>query len=174
MKILITVLAIVSISHLSQAQDYREIGIRTFSFNSATFLFKKEKELGKFRRYSAFLSSQSTFGLLTTSQTRFGGSIGFEKRKELTEKVDFIRGFNPGFTFRIAASNGGVYPELGFSLGYIVGFQYHINKSFAVGAEMVPAFALGIQAIDNDYLLTNSINISQNAGLFFVYKFNKK
>ncbi len=176
LNVLLSSVFIFSIALLGISQsNYREIGLKSSNLtNNYNFLFKKEKKEGQFRRYSADLTSNTFFGGISGHQTSIRASIGFEKRKEITDKFDFIRGFNPGVQLIL---QNPTYPDFslitGLSLGYILGFQYHINKEFAIGAEMIPGISLNSDIADENLSINAQLRLNQSAGIFFIYKFNK-
>jgi hypothetical protein len=135
-----------------QNQPVRELGVRLNGlnlggYNDFSVVYKKQKANGKYARWRAaygefngqYLDQVNNFGL------GFTLSYGVEKRKELNPKFDFIRGPEAGIGFSLnTARSFSPRTNTSFRLGYILGLQYQISKTFFVNLETIPSASISL------------------------------
>ncbi|MBO3698702.1 hypothetical protein [Roseivirga sp. E12] len=142
----------------------RELGLRLTASRGSDFVFKKEKQEGKFKRLRVGLtdlgySEDFRFGLV------FG--IGIEKRKEIKDQLHFIHGFEPSLS--ISSRNDNSAARVG--LGYILGFQYDVTPNFSANVEAIPFVGANVNRDDGSFIADLGINSSAAIGL--IYRFQK-
>jgi len=173
MKKSILILLMLSFVLNANAQSKsREVGIKTYNLTNYSILLKKEKKPNRYRRYSASFNMNVKSNLLLTNSVGF--SLGFEKRKSLTNNFEFIHGINPGIHINSSFSNAlsSITPSI--RMGYILGFQYAINKQFTIGVETIPFFQASVSYFNANNVgepPSISMRANQSAGLFLIYKF---
>ncbi len=145
----------------AQEQQVHEIGLRMGGLNSFGFIYKKQTDENRYRRYRiGSFSAQydrSNTSLNTPEEDEladrevdlsFGFGMGFEKRRRITDKLVFIHGWAPQISTRFLEINREVNdenrPELSrfdasFSIGYILGFQMPLSDHFQVSIETIPS-----------------------------------
>jgi hypothetical protein len=171
----------------------REIGLRASSLNNFGLIYKKQLGENTYRRYRLAFGNLSANFIGSNSLIGFsaGGAIGKEKRRPITDKLQFVYGTeliasvslnssNTG-TLTITDGNGSTTTYSGGSLlivtpsvgvGFVLGAQYTINPRWYVSAELIPSITasgsfgsgstlFGIQAGFN----------SSSAGLTGAYRF---
>ncbi|SOD93324.1 hypothetical protein [Spirosoma fluviale] len=178
-----------------QAQDSpaREIGLRATGFDSFGLIYKKQLKENTYRRYRlAFGNLGANF---VRSNTLFsfsaGGAMGKEKRRDLSDKLQFIYGteliasvsLNSTTTGTLSVDNGAggttiytgsnilvVTPTVG--IGFVLGAQYNFNPRWYISAELIPsvtasgAFGNGTSV----YSIQAGFN-SGSAGITGAYRF---
>lgn len=137
--------------HLSGFSQTQEIGLRLSSFENFDFIYKKEKAENKLTRYRLGFAN---IGFTSRNDNesinfQFGFAIGVEKRRAINERLHFIHGIEPAFSFSLANNRSNTIWNLQPSLGYVLGFQYDFNEAFYVNVETIPSLDAGISIRDN-------------------------
>ena len=181
-KITLTLLFSFLFAGLSQVQaqsDYREVGTRFASFDNFGIIYKKETAENKLTRYNLAFTSLNLSE--SSGQTVFSGGlsfgIGWEKRKQISDKLMFIHGFSPSFTFGYANASGagGSTSSLGINLGYVLGLQYNISDELYFNIETVPGFVSNAAFRPGANVYNFGIRgDSQSAALTLAYRFRKR
>ncbi len=185
-KILALLLPIYFISTTSKAQEVnREIGLQMSNLNDFSFIYKKQRSANKYLRiragnfnFTANISNDNSFGGIAA-----GFGIGFEKRKSIDDKLEFIHGFEP--TLSVQRTNQSspssildqrTIDNISPSLGYILGFQLAASKFLSISLETRPSLTVSMTS-DNGFKSTDyrgSLGFSSNAvTLGFHYRFMK-
>lgn len=171
-------LALAGTSFVHAQNDFHEIGTRFSSFDDFGVIYKKQTDENRYTRYNlAFTNIGVTTGNLTTA---FNGGVGFgmgwEKRNELSEKLQFVHGFNPSASVNHTDAGNGV-TAIGLSLGYILGVQYNVSSEIYVSIEAVPSLTVTGLIPGGEQSSTFNFNVggnSQNAALTVAYRFQRK
>ena len=171
-----------SLTYDASAQN-REIGLKFTGLDNFNLVYKKKKEENKYLRYyfGFFNTNLQGTGGATNFSSSVGFSAGIEKRKQISNKLQFAHGFLPGivldgfFTANNISGNENyglrVQPQLGYSLGV----QYHFSEKFYLGLEAIPSISAAVNFGRNqsvDYSIQTSINMN-TIGISAVYRFTK-
>ena len=183
--LMILCLFIITLSSL-ELKAQREIGLSLNGFSDFGLVYKVKKSENKYLRYQfAYLESalQGRDNRLGVA-LNIGFSAGIEKRRLITEDIEFIHGFMPGIGIAgsyngvtngsSAVSSGSLF--ITPTLGYVLGCLYHISDRFYIGLEVLPAVNGSIALSTNNsvaYSFGTNFNID-NVGLSAVYKFSGK
>lgn len=171
-------LALASTHFVHAQNDFHEIGTRFNSFDDFGIIYKKQTDENRYTRYNlAFTNIGVTTGNLTTA---FNGGVGFgmgwEKREELSEKLQFVHGFSPSATVNHSDAGNGI-TAVGLSMGYVLGVQYNVSSEFYVSIEAVPSFTVTGLFPGGNQSSTFNFNVggtTQNAALTVAYRFQRK
>jgi len=155
----------------SQSENKQEIGLHMSSINNFGMIYKDGLESGNFWRYRVAALQVSSFSNNPGDNISFNlaFSAGYEKRKDISTKLEFISG--PEFQFGLGASQNNSNVFLAF--GYVLGVQYNLNADFKIGIEAIPALRYSYSENANN---SNSDQFSLNANsqfasLFIVHQF---
>ena len=189
----VILLLLVSSSTFAQDAATHEIGLRTSDFGSIGLVYKKQLRENTYRRYRLAFGNLTTNFVNSTSAISFsvGGAIGKEKRRNVSDKLQFIYGleFIPsvGFTStnsgNLTVDNGNgstltykgstitlVMPSVG--LGFVLGAQYNINPKWYISAELIPTItASGTFGNSNSIYSFQAGFTSSSAGITGAYRF---
>ncbi|MBK7525147.1 MAG: hypothetical protein IPI53_13645 [Saprospiraceae bacterium] len=164
------------VTPLSSQNMSREIGIRFSGLDDFDFIYKKSADGLKYKRYRIAASSLS---LAIVEDTRLSFNVsyarGIEKRKNVTNQLKFIHGWEPGVYLSLAYSEDFTSGTIGIFLGYVLGFQYDFSDKFYVNIETIPTLALSTNYTDEDFgedVLINAGFNSREAALTLAYKFS--
>ncbi|GAB2527489.1 hypothetical protein [Spirosoma aerophilum] len=148
-----------------QAQDAptREIGLRTSDLSSVGLVYKKQVSENTYRRYRLAFGSLSGTFVSSNSLIGFsvGGAMGKEKRRSLSDKLQFVYGteliasvnLNSTNTGKLTIDNGlgGTTTYTGSSIlvvtpsvgvGFVLGAQYNFNPRWYLSAELIPSITV--------------------------------
>jgi hypothetical protein len=161
---------------LSSQNMSREIGIRFSGLNDFGFIYKKSADGLKYKRYRL---ATSNLGIRLNDETRINFYLsyarGIEKRKNVTNQLKFIHGWEPGVNLSLVYSEDLTFGTIGIFLGYVLGFQYDFSDKFYVNIEAIPSLALTTNYSDEDFsedVLINAGFNSSAAALTLAYKFS--
>ena len=154
----------------------REIGTRLQSFDNFGIVYKKQTYENRYTRYQAAFGeigyADAGNGLFTTNFT-FG--MGWEKRVEVADDLQFVHGWSPGAGLGLATGSGLTRVTVNLSLGYILGAQYNISDKFYVSLETVPQIAFNTVQGNGQDLYNGGFQFNSDlAFLTFVYRFKPK
>ena len=146
MKILqfLLVLSFSLTTHLAQAQSNsieREVGLRLSGFNNFGAVYKKKLADNKYRRITAGAARVNFFHLGNDSSVLdfgFAFSIGKEKRKPISEQLQWIRGTQFLSNLGLTAQSDLIF-NLDLGVGFLMGLQYDFEQPFLISLEIVPA-----------------------------------
>jgi hypothetical protein len=102
-----------------------------------------------------------------------GASIGWENRKEINEKFNFIHGPEVGLNISLITPFNEVIAQFAPSFGYILGAQYKLNNDFYINLEVIPSVSTTF-IIGNDSPVIQLNGNMRAATLGIVYTFKKK
>ncbi len=169
------------------ATGFRELGIRFTGLKDFDFIYKKQLAENKYRRVRLVVidlagSSNSNFSI------GLGAGWGTEKRKDIGEKIQFIRGPEFGLSVLgtvnsgtstislenfagsdITFTNSGNLAVITGSFGYLLGFQYNVNEQFYVNVETIPS--LQIIGVTSGTVLARAGFNTSAISLSLVYRF---
>ncbi len=176
MKKTIIVLALSFISPLllnaqdQSANSTHEFGLRSSGLNNIGVLYKIQSPKKNYWRFKAgvgqLVITNTAQDVQTNANVFF--AVGYEKRRSITDKLEFIHGFEPEVGLNI--SNNRTTGSLG--LGYVLGLQYHLNSDFLIGMEIVPVARMTLDNQANDGWSNIQVNASSApAYLFLMHKF---
>ncbi|MCR9153988.1 MAG: hypothetical protein NXI09_07765 [Bacteroidetes bacterium] len=155
----------------SQGESKQEIGLHMSSINNFGMIYKNGLESGNFWRYRVAALQVNSFSSNPGDNISFNlaFSAGYEKRKDISTKLEFISG--PEFQFGLGGSENTSTIFLAF--GYVLGVQYNLNADFKIGIEAIPALRYSYSENANN---SNSDQFSlsansQFASLFIVHQF---
>lgn len=105
-------------------------------------------------------------------------AIGWEKRKKLTPKLIYFRGFEPALHISTTKEGFDSQQSIGIDLGYVFGFQYNISPHWYINIEIVPKYSRFIfmdnwQVPSGIHFWNFGFDTSQIA-LSVVYNFSQK
>lgn len=179
----IALLTLVNLHVFGQSKDL-EIGLRANSLSGLkelnSFIFKTGKEENKFTRYrfaiaNLYLFSQKKYA---SGSMTIQFAFGTEKRVGIGNKLYFIHGLEPMFSFEfgyVHSNNLDDSYSLSVSpgLGYVLGFQYDILERLYLSIETIPYLSTTFRTgnfVDDYFSLNAKMNTSDIA-LSLVYKF---
>jgi len=160
-----------------QSQTH-ELGLRFTGLGDFDFIYKKGKNENEFTRYRL---GATNIGFQKTTNNKnfnfsFGFAIGSEKRKNISERLHFIHGFEPTLSFTISVNDDNYNMNIRPGIGYVLGFQYDISEKFYVNIESIPtlsgSFLIDIAGFNDNYDINAGFNSNASA-LSLVYKFKK-
>ncbi|GAB3689932.1 hypothetical protein GCM10027592_06840 [Spirosoma flavus] len=187
----VSVLVTTSVS--AQDAPTREIGLRISNFESIGMIYKKQIRENTFRRY------RLAFGNLTANFNRntslfgfsAGGAVGKEKRRSVSDKLQFVYGTELIATINLYSSNNGTVtidngnggtttytgnnlflasPSIG--IGFVLGAQYNFNPRWYLSAELIPSItANGVFGNGASLYTINASFNSGTAGITGAYRF---
>ncbi len=154
--------------HNSTAQTH-EIGVRLNSFEDFDFIYKKERNENSYMRYrvaslqAGLIDAGSNGGTLTLN---LNFALGWEKRKDIAEKLQFIHGWEPFVQLAFISESSTV----GAGIGYVLGFQYNFSESFYLNLETIPSLRTVVVRESASSLIAD---FNSNAiALTLAYRFN--
>lgn len=161
---------------------HREIGVKLNRFRNIDLIYKRGTA-DRLIRYEVMLPSIGYQGSNLIFAAKLG--IGVEKRKSLTDKLDFIHGFSSSITssrfnvLSLTNNDRRLVPQTLFSLkvGYMLGLRYKISDSFAISLSTTPSLDMGFSFDDrsfrDDLKLRGGFN-ARPLSLTFTYRLKPK
>lgn len=144
------------------------------------FVYKIQKAENRYLSYDLLATN---FGFIsgndnTLSNFSTGLAVTFEKRNDIGEKAQFIRGWSPGINFRLIARNDDdTTTTISPSLGYRLGFLYQASENFYVSlqGQIVSRLNLQFDGNNENSFTTFGVEFSQqDVSVNLVYRFKKK
>lgn len=158
------VLLLLSSTLIAQENKTKELGIMIHTLNSYGIIYKtgSDRTLLRVSVMNLDFSKENESGyenldtgdMLKANSNSFGVSvaIGFEKRKELSKRLELRTGLEGFLGYRKYTSeeknitsgvNTNIYNSRSFNKGirFVLGFHYSINDDFSLGAEILPALS---------------------------------
>lgn len=144
------------------------------------FVYKIQKAEN---RYLSFDLLATNFGFIssdnnTISTFSSGLAVTFEKRNDLGEKVQFIRGWSPGINVSLLLpQDNETLTLVSPSLGYRLGFLYQASEKFYISlqGQVVSRLNLHFNGDSENLPTTFNIGFSQeDVSINLVYRFKKK
>lgn len=168
----------VCLSAQSQPVDisiWREVGLRLSRFDDFDFIYKKQIEEGRYKRFRLLLSNFQFRRANNTNifSASIGGAIGWENRRIIADKVQFIHGFEPFLILNTTATEDLSNLGVNTGLGYVLGFQLMATEHFYVALEAIPAIRVAFNSGDTvPDSFSASADFNSNAvSLTLVYRF---
>lgn len=159
--------------NLTAQTGAKELGIRFTSLDRYDLLYKKEVGENTYRRYGlAFLNiSYINSDGFDAGSLNIGGSIGRERRRQLSDRVNFAHGLQLSLSGGIAGAGDNLQVFVTPGLGYLLGFQYNVSDQFYIGVEVIPetSFQLTFGEITTGALRAGLS--TSGVGLTAVYRF---
>ncbi|NBC08968.1 MAG: hypothetical protein GVY26_17390 [Bacteroidetes bacterium] len=178
--IYITFFLLFSICFFAQSQSvdssmWREMGLRLSSVDDFVFIYKKQLEENRFKRFRFAFSNIGfrTFeNIDNTFSLSIGGAIGWEKRKQIAEKVQFIHGWEPALRIFLDDNANGTGLLFRTSIGYVLGFQLMVSEHFYAALETIPSLStdIGVGLRDDEFAVNAGFS-SNSIALTLVYRF---
>lgn len=171
--VLILLLIMMITSSLQAQEKAREVGVRASGLDDFSLIYKQQNAKGNFTRFRLGVAELNYQEVDGESFFAANGtiSIGWERRKEIADRFQFLHGPEPFI--------GGQYTDSGLSsatvragLGYVVGFQYEPSERFYVSLEIIPSVGVDMSFQDNGvdrYRAHGSLS-NQSAALVGVYR----
>ena len=176
--LLISALFIFSLPTFCQ-DNYREIGLSINDEFNFGFVYKKQKAERKYLVYDAAanFSILSSNGNNTVTAGLFF-ALGFERRVDIAEKVQFLHGWQPSLSLgTITNSDNLDILTIEPGLGYRLGFLYSFSDNLYVSLEGIANASMSILFNDDIEGTPTSTNIGfspNNVTLNLIYRFQKK
>ncbi|MEM1216598.1 MAG: hypothetical protein AAGJ82_12975 [Bacteroidota bacterium] len=149
-----------------------EVGLRLTDLEDIGFIYKKQKAENRFTRFrvgSVNVNVQEDIFSLGLA-----AAIGFEKRKNIANKLSFIHGWEPSLFVSTTSVNDDVISSVTPGIGYVLGFQYDFSDNFYLSLESIPSlsasFQFGDNVPDNNYRINAGFNANAIA-LTAAYRF---
>lgn len=154
----------------AQEQQVHEIGLRMGGLNNFGFIYKKQTDENRYRRYrignvAADYSRRNysrelpeTGDEVETTEVSLNSSIGFglgfEKRRSITDDLMFIHGWAPSVSayFNKRSEDGEKMDSgigAGLAIGYIIGLQMPISDHFQISIETIPSLFFDYRYTEN-------------------------
>lgn len=196
MKLFSVILAtglLITSSLYAQDAPSREVGLRASNFDSFGLIYKKQLSENTYRRYRLAFGNLSANFVQRATQIGFsvGGAIGKEKRRPLSDKLQFVYGtellvgvsLNSSTSGSLTVDNGSggvttitgsnllvVAPSVG--IGFVLGAQYNFNPRWYISAELIPSItASGVFGNDTPLYSVQAGFNSSSAGITGAYRF---
>ena len=173
-QISILIMLLLFIGCSSVTAQTHELGLRLNSLEDFNFIYKKEKNEATFVRYR-FTNLQTLFSA-DLSNISMGFAIGWEKRKDVTEKLQFVHGWEPVASLQYTSAGEGtdtINTRVG--VGYVLGFQYNFSESFYLNMEAIPTLSTLLVGFGNEFDLFTNFGFNTNAvALTAAYRFVPK
>ena len=122
----------------------RELGLRLTGTDNFGFIYKKRLDDGSYRRYR-FFSGQLDFANIdgnSIANFNAGVAIGKEKRIDVADRLDFIRGPEPFLSISVQGTDDIFLAMITPGFGYVLGFQYDFSDKFYLNIETIPSVSL--------------------------------
>ncbi|AUD04541.1 hypothetical protein [Spirosoma pollinicola] len=146
--------------YAQDAPSTREIGLRASDLNSFGLIYKKQISENTYRRYRLAFGNLGVNFIRSNTLVGFsaGGAMGKEKRRPISDKMQFIYGteliasvnlnYTSAGSITVDNGNGGttsytgsdlliVTPSVG--IGFVLGAQYNFNPKWYISAELIPS-----------------------------------
>lgn len=153
-----------------------EIGFRTYNLDNFGIVYKKQKTDNTYSRIR-LATGEIEIGKLSSFIGSFelGVAGGQETRRSISEKLDFVNGFELMGTLRTALV--GDKPSISFTpgIGVVLGFSYLASEKFIIGIETIPSASFKFGYNNKKASLTNiKIRFASTPAILFVaYRFSK-
>lgn len=175
MNIKILTLALFSLFTFStMAQEtkpkVKEVGITFYNFDQYGAIFKigQEDRLWRFRILS-INTNKSLFGDRDLTGINFNFSAGRERRKSVSDKLNFIYGIE--LTGEISSYKNKYSPDIivyqnSYTAGLtgVIGFNYFLSKSVFLGGELLPVAQF-------TRITNNSLSFPEQTDISYNYNF---
>ena len=173
MRTLLLLACLFSSLNAATQSNTKELGIRFTSLDRYDLLYKKEVKQDVYRRLGlAFLNlSYVTREGFDGGSANIGGSIGRERRRQVSERVTFAHGLQVSANVGIAGAGDNTQVQVAPGLGYLLGFQYNVSEQFYVGVEVIPDASLQLTFGEVTTAGVRAGLSTSGVGLTAVYRF---
>lgn len=175
LKIIILIVMPLTCIISQENQDNQEVGVRLNSLDNYDLIYKNQVSENKYLRLRTvdvnFSVASREFG---STQYRMGAgfAIGLESRKALTDRFDFIMGYEAIASlnyFKVGDNATGTYR---FGAGVVIGFNYKFTDRINFGVETIPAIIHSRNFGDSQRISSTSIGFnSSDVNLLATYRF---
>lgn len=126
------------------APPMREIGLRLFSLEDFSLVYKKERRPQRFWRLNLALGQlQVEAGESAQANLQLGAGFGWERRRPINDRLHFLTGPQLDLLFRLSGGEGfDAFGDLRPSLSYLLGVQYDLNDRFYINLEVLPSLSV--------------------------------
>ncbi|MEM6380066.1 MAG: hypothetical protein AAF705_17870, partial [Bacteroidota bacterium] len=147
-----------------------EIGLRTSNLEDFSLIYKKQKRPNQFIRYRLLFASASYQERMDQNLFRgnIGIAIGKENRKNISERFQFLHGFEPAISISSFNQTSNNAFNLNLNLGYVIGFQYEFAEHFYFNVETIPRLSLAFTFRENNIEDAFSANAQLNSTVLTV------
>ncbi len=175
---LVVITLILFTARISLAQEkQKEIGLQINDITRFHFDFigKSENKKGNYRKLRlANLDIRAKSGQSSeSSRASLNLAYGWEKRKQLNEKISLLHGWEPQLALVYGSSLGGVIVP---GIGYALGVKYNLKNNFYLSLETIPSLSTQINVKQGIFELDNvQVNSSTSSVIAsIVYSFTWK
>ena len=170
-------LIILPLSCILGQEDYdnKEIGVRMSSFDIYELIYKNQISDNKYLRLRTIdINFSVRTRAETSNQYRMGGgfAIGVEKRKTLTDRFEFILGYELIAHLNYYKNGEQSVGNYSFGAGFVIGFNYKLTDRINIGIETIPTIMHSINFGDIQTTATTDIDFnSSDVNLLATYRF---
>ena len=166
---------------LNAQKSEREVGLVLNNLADFGIVFKKQTAENRYLQLNAL--SLSSSGINDDFNGNFnlgaGVSLGFEKRKQIANKLSFMHGFQPFVfaSYQADTKNDRYNYNISPGLGYMLGFILDAGKNVRIGLQTAPNLNVTFSG-DNTEPVTESFHwafglANFNSSLTITYVFDK-
>ncbi len=172
-KKLCLLLPILLLTYSTFAQKSQELGVTFSSLNNFGIVYKKQ--LKKETRYLRLSGANFNLSIVDVRNFSIGAgvAIGWENRKAINEKFNFIHGADVGMKFNFNEVSDDFIGVISTSFGYILGVQYRLNDNFYINLETIPKIGFSMVTNNPEPVINISGNMNSTT-LGIIYSFKKK
>jgi len=173
--ILLLGLSLQAYGQTSDSTNWREMGLRLRGVDNFDFIYKKQIGENRYKRIRLLFSDLRFRRLNDTNlfNASLGGAIGWEKRRTIAGKVQFLHGWEPFLNLDLTARDGDFGLNTILGIGYVLGFQLMVSEQFYVALETIPSlrsnFSVG-ESTPDDVAIEAGFR-SNAVALTLVYRF---
>ena len=155
--------------------DNQEVGVRLNTLNNYDLIYKNQISENKYLRLRTvdvnFSVSSREFG---SNQYRMGAgiAIGVERRKALTDRFDFILGYEAIASLNYFKSGDNSTGNYRMGAGCVIGFNYKFTDRINFGVETIPSITHSRNFGDTQKIASTNIGFnSADVNLLATYRF---
>jgi hypothetical protein len=141
-------LSLQAYSQTTDSLSWREMGLRLSGVNDFDFIYKKQIDENRYKRFRLLFSNLQFRRLNNTNlfDASVGGAIGWEKRRAIAEKVQFLHGWEPFLLINFNGTDERVGLSTTLGVGYVLGFQLMVSEQFYAALETIPSLSVDLNA----------------------------
>lgn len=173
--ILLLSLSLQAYGQTTDSTNWLEMGLRLRGVDNLDFIYKKQVGENRYKRIRLLFSDLEFRRLNDTNlfSASLGGALGWEKRRTVAEKVQFLHGWEPflNLSFNATDEQFGLSTTLG--VGYVLGFQLMVSEQLYAALETIPSLNVNFnagEAAPDSVALGAGFN-SNAVALTLVYRF---
>ncbi|HKK79382.1 MAG TPA: hypothetical protein VJ933_07115 [Phaeodactylibacter sp.] len=173
--VLLLSLSLQAHSQTSDSTSWREMGLRLSGVDNLDFIYKKQLGENRYKRIRLLFSDLQFRRLNDTNlfNASLGGALGWEKRRTIAEKVQFLHGWEPFLNLSFNSTNDRFGLNTILGVGYVLGFQLTVSEQFYVALETIPSLSINLNAGEaaSDAVAVGAGFNSNAVALTLVYRF---